>query len=206
MLIPSAILEKPGKILFVTHLAIGDFAYLRNFFEALAGARPNLEMHIWVDELRRTANPKKWNYLKKYALYDWLAACPFFKKVYNQTYSPALNKQSFEEARAQNYDIVVALTNLRPHKYARFARKISPGGFIAGLAKPATLFTLHHQLGYRKLGARALPGAAVRNGVKHITEVYADWFSQLFGVEVPHPARHPRVDIPGEWKNWASDY
>lgn len=204
-LIPPALLEKPGKILFITHLAIGDYAYLQNFFLALAAAHPRLEMHIWVDELRRTANPKKWNSLKKYVLYDWLAACPFFKKIYNQTYSPELNKKSIEEARAQNYTMVVSLATLRPHKYARLARRICPGGFVAGIAKPLTLLTLHHQCAYKKLDASILPGESVKHGIGHITEVYADWFSQLFGLHVPHPARHPRLDIPAEWKTHAAD-
>jgi len=202
-LIPPSLLEKPGcKILFITHLAIGDFAYLHNFFQALAAARPQLELHIWVDELRRTANPKKWNSLKKYALYDWLAACPFFKKIYNQTYSPALNKKSIEEARAQNYAAVVSLATLRPYKYARLARQISPAGFVAGIKKPPTFFTLIHQSAYKKLDA-AIP---VKRGIKHITEVYADWFERLFALHVPHPARFPRLDIPADWKTYAADY
>jgi len=201
-LIPPALLEKPGKILFITHLAIGDYAYLHNFFQALAAAHPQLEMHIWVDELRRTANPKKWNSLKKYALYDWLAACPFFKKIYNQTYSPALNKKSIAEARAQNYAIVVSLTNLHPHRYAALARRISPDGFVAGIAKPRTLFTLFHQRAYKKLDA----SIAVKKGINHITELYADWFERLFGLRLPHPARFPLLEIPAEWKTYATDY
>ena len=205
-LIPRALLEKPGKILFITHLAIGDYAYLQNFFQALAAARPQLELHIWVDELRRTANPARWNALKKYALYDWLAACPFFKKIYNQTYSPALRKKSIAEARAQNYGIVVSLANVRPHKYARLARQISPAGFVAGIKKPATLLTLHHSPAYKKLDAPILPGESVKSGIKHITELYADWFSQLFDLQLPHPARYPRLDIPAEWKTRATNY
>ena len=205
-LIPRALLEKPGKILFITHLAIGDYAYLQNFFQALAAAHPQLELHIWVDELRRTADPKKQASLKKYALYDWLAACPFFKKVYNQTYSPALYKKSIAEARAQNYGIVISLATLRPHKYARLARQICPAGFVVGIKKPVTLLTLHRSLAYKKLDAPILPGESIKHGLNHVTELYADWFSQLFGLQVPRPARYPHLDIPAEWKTRATNY
>jgi len=204
-LIPPALLDKPGaKILFITHLAIGDYAYLQNFFQALAAAHPRLEMHIWVDELRRTANPKKWNSLKKYALYDWLAACPFFKKIYNQTYSPALHKKSIAEARAQNYGIVVSLTNLHPGRYAALARRISPAGFVVGIKNPLTLFTLHHALAYKKLDAHILP----RKPINHITDLYAYWFSKLFGpsLRLPRLACYPHLNIPAEWKTWAANY
>ena len=206
-LIPPALLERPrAKLLFITHLAIGDYAYLQNYFQALAAARPNLEIHIWVDELRRTSDPQKQAALKNYALYDWLAACPFFKKVYNQTYSPALHKKSIAEARAQNYDIVVSLATLRPHKYARLARQISPAGFVAGIKKPLTLLTLPHALACKKLDAPILPGETIKHGIAHVTDLYADWFSQLFGLQVPHPARYPHLDIPAEWKTRAANY
>jgi ADP-heptose:LPS heptosyltransferase len=205
-LIPADLLVKPGKILFIAPFPIGDNLYLRNFFQALAAAYPQLEIHIWIDELRRTRDPAKWNLLKKYSLYDWLAACPFFKKIYNQTYSPALHEQSVIEARAHNYDIFVSLVTARPHKHARLARRICPDGFTAGIAKPLTLLTFHHAPAYKKLDAPILPGESIKNGVKHATEVYADWFEQLFGLRVPLPARYPRLDIPAKWKTWAANY
>jgi hypothetical protein len=34
-LIPADLLKKSDKILFIAHLALGDFTYLQNFFKAL---------------------------------------------------------------------------------------------------------------------------------------------------------------------------
>ena len=97
-LIPADVLERADKILFITHLALGDFTYLQNYFQAFAQQYPHIKMHIWVDEVRRTRCFWRWKYLKAYALYDWLAAVPFVQKVYNQTYSPGLYKKSIRQA------------------------------------------------------------------------------------------------------------
>jgi hypothetical protein len=61
-LIPASRLAKADKILFIAHLAIGDFTYLQNFFQAFSQAHPHVQVHIWIDEVRRTTD--QWNPLK----------------------------------------------------------------------------------------------------------------------------------------------
>lgn len=132
-LIPAELLQKSDKILFIAHLALGDFTYLQNFFRGFAAQHPHMKIHLWVDEVRRTADASQWPHLKKYSLYDWTAACPFFAKVYTQTYSPELYRASIAEARREHYPIVVSLATLRPHLYAGLAREISPEGWVVGM-------------------------------------------------------------------------
>ena len=91
-LVDRALLARADRILFIAHLALGDYTYLQSCFAAFARAFPHLKIDLWVDERRRTRNAADWPHLKKYALYDWLAECPYFNKVYDQTYSPALYK------------------------------------------------------------------------------------------------------------------
>lgn len=196
--ISSDLLRKSDKILFIAHLALGDFTYLQNFFQRFSQAYPHLRIHLWVDEVRRTSKPAEWKYLKKYSLYDWVAQCPFFEKIYDRTYSPQLLRESIADAQSEHYPLVVSLATLRPHFYANLARKITPHGFVAGIRPPLKLLQLHHQLAYRKLDAAIAPreaGAAPG----HITDTYAGWFRQLFGLDVPASARHPFVDIPDQW-------
>ncbi|HEX8786022.1 MAG TPA: hypothetical protein VF793_07560, partial [Telluria sp.] len=80
-LVDPDLLAASGKILFIAHLALGDFTYLQSCFRAMAEAYPHLKIHLWVDERRRTAKAAAWPHLKKYALYDWLDQCPWFDKV-----------------------------------------------------------------------------------------------------------------------------
>jgi heptosyltransferase-3 len=199
-LIPAELLEKSDKILFITHLALGDFAYLQNCFQAFARAYPHLDVHLWVDEVRRTDDPAQWEQLKKYSLYDWVEHCPFFKKIYKQTYSPALYKQSIVEAQQEHYPIVVSLATLRPPQYAELARAISPDGFVVGMKAPVNIFQPHHFLAYRKLDAAIPPYSVNRKNPRHISEVYANWFQRLCGMPLSDQQRLPFVAIPGDWK------
>jgi heptosyltransferase-3 len=204
-LIPREVLQRSDKILFIAHLALGDFTYLQNCFQAFAQAYPHIRIHLWVDEVRRTDDAAQWEHLRKYSLYDWVAACPFFGKIYNRTYSPALFQESIDAARRENYPLVVSLATLRPHQYARLAREISPGGFVAGMKERTGLFNLHRLAAYRRLDA-ALPIYTLSRGnPQHITEVYAGWFHRLFGMEIPPAARFPFVNIPPEWTRYAKD-
>ena len=129
-LVPAALLARADRILFVTHLAIGDFTYLQACLRAFARAWPHVRIHVWVDERRRTADPAAWPHLRRYALYDWLAACPWIDMVYDSTYSPAAYEQSVDDARAAGYPVVASLAVVDCHRYARLARRISPRGFV----------------------------------------------------------------------------
>jgi heptosyltransferase-3 len=195
-LIPSDVLAKSDKILFIAHLALGDYTYLQNCFQAFAQAYPHLKLHLWVDEVRRTGDASQWPHLKKNVLYDWLAACDFIDKVYDQNYSPALFQASIKEAQQERYPIVVSLATLRPHFYASLAREVSPNGFVVGLKKPLGLFGLHHWPAFRKLDASLNPDIADRSSAPHISDVHAEWFRLLAKVDIPPAARIPFVHIP----------
>lgn len=201
-LVPIDVLKKADKILFIAHLALGDFTYLQNCFRSFSEAYPHIKIHIWIDEVRRTNRPESWVYLKKYALYDWVAACPFVAKLYNQTYSPPLFQQSIKEAQAEAYPLVVSLSTLRPPLYALLAREISPQGFVVGMKKSASIFAVHKHLAYRKLDAALDPDAASQPGM-HISDIYAGWFERLFGFVTSPSARLPFVQIPDRWTDYA---
>ncbi|MEO7031040.1 MAG: lipopolysaccharide heptosyltransferase family protein, partial [Herbaspirillum sp.] len=199
-LIPAELLQKSNKILFVAHLALGDFTYFQNCFRAFAGAYPHLKIHLWVDEVRRTGDATKWSMLKSYSLYDWVRACPFFEKVYDQTYSPQLLHKSITEAQAQEYPIVVSLATLRPAQYAALARAIGPHAFVVGMQEKWSVLSVLHFNAYRRLDAvirmyQLQPGVS-----RHISAVYAGWFASLFGLQIAPVQRYPFVDIPAQWQ------
>jgi ADP-heptose:LPS heptosyltransferase len=202
-LIPSDLLAKSDKILFVAHLALGDFTYLQNCFQAFAQAFPDIRVHLWVDERRRTRRASAWPHLKKYALYDWLAECPYIAKVYNETYSPALFRQSLREAQHEAYPIVVSLGVLERHKYAGLARSISPNGFVVGQKKRVRPYDFIKLLTYRKLDAHIPAYTQQTHAGQHISDIYAGWFTQLFGIEIPQAARFPFVHLPQRWQEYA---
>ncbi|WP_332879556.1 glycosyltransferase family 9 protein [Massilia sp. S19_KUP03_FR1] len=204
-LIDAAMLRTSGKILFIAHLALGDFTYLQSCFRAFARAFPHIEMHLWVDERRRTNDAAQWAHLQKYALYDWLAESTCFTKVYARTYSPALYEESIDEAQREAYPIVVSLATLERHKYALLARRISPHGFVAGQKKRVRFYDIPKRLIYRKLDAAIPAYSAATHPGQHISEIYAGWFTLLFGIHISAAARYPVLTIPERWMAYASE-
>jgi heptosyltransferase-3 len=204
-LIHPDLLKKSDKILFIAHLALGDFTYLQSCFRAFSQACPHIKIHLWVDERRRTSRASEWDHLKKYSLYDWLAECRYIEKVYDRTYSPALFEQSLHEAQQQDYPIVVSLAVLERHKYAALARRISPRGFVVGQKKRVRFYDIPKHLIYRKLDAHIPAYTASSHPDQHISDIYAGWFTRLFGIEIPLAARFPVLDIPKTWMHDARE-
>lgn len=201
-LVSPELLQSADKMLFITHLALGDFTYLQNYFQAFARQHPHIKIHIWVDEVRRTRCFWRWKHLKTYALYDWLVACPFVEKIYSQTYSPRLLKQSVRQAQQEKYPLVVSLATLRPAMYARLARSVSSAGFVVGMQGKVGFFNIAQRLAYRKLNARLVLKPTPRGS--HISSTYAGWFETLFGLQVGAEQRFPFVKIPKEWLSFAN--
>lgn len=198
-LIPPALLARSRKILFIAHLAIGDFTYLQNDFRAFARAFPHLQIDLWVDEVRRTNDARQWPHLKSYVLYDWVEGCGLFGKVYRNTYSPASYQRSIAEAQQEGYPVVVSLATLRPHLYATLARRIAGSGTALGMRGKTGLFRLHHLLAYRRLDATLTQPPAQHAPSGHISGIYADWFHRLVGITIKPAERFPFVDIPPQW-------
>ena len=200
-LISEKLLAQSDKILFITHLAIGDYTYMQTYFKALSQAYPHIKIDLWIDELRRTWCFWRWESLKKYSLYDWVENCSFFRKIYKKTYSPFALSNSVREAQKEKYPIVVFMGGLRPHNYADLARSIAPQGFIVGVQQPVSKFNFLYKKSYKKFDAVV---DTRRNPEEiHITDTYAGLFKQIFGIYVDPVARAPFVDIPQKWVSYA---
>lgn len=198
-LVHPDLLEKSTKILFIAHLALGDFTYLQNCLEAFSRAYPDVKIHLWVDERRRTRRASEWEHLKKYALYDWLAECSYIDKVYDQTYSPGLLKTSISAAQQQNYPIVVSLGVLERHKYALLAREISPQGFVVVQKNRVRPYDLYKRYVYTRVDAFIPAYSKATHPDQHISDIYAEWFLQIFGLHISPKERFPFVHIPEKW-------
>ena len=199
-LISSKLLEKSNKILFFTHLAIGDFTYLQNCFAAFHKRYPHIKIDLWVDEVRRTWKFWKWKHIKKYVFHDWLDSCSFFNKIYKKNYTPFLFRNSIKQARKENYNIVISFAQVRQYDYAEYARKASPNGYVVGITKPFRFFQLSRLYKYRKLDEKLIINMKKDYENCHISDVYADWFYKLFGLKISKTERIPYISIPKKWE------
>jgi ADP-heptose:LPS heptosyltransferase len=202
-LIPEELLLRSRKILFITHLAIGDFTYLQNYFLAFSRKYPHLKVDLWIDEVRRTWLFWRWKHLKTYALYDWVEQCPCFNKIYRQTYSPPGRWVSLSRAQDEDYPIVITLTTLRPHRYARLARFISSSGFIVGMVKRTRPWKVIKNRAFGRLDGRLSEEKASLPPIRHVTDMYSHWFERLCGLRLPPDLRRPFIPVSPEWMNWA---
>lgn len=202
--VPAELLAKSNKILFIAHLAIGDFSYLQNGFKAFKEAYPHLEMDLFIEEVRCTNDPQKWPFLKKYSLYDWVETCSFFNKVYKENYSPSLRAQSITEAQQRAYPIVVSIETLGSLNGAALAREIAgPTGFAMGMDIRYKWYQLKQKADLKKLDALIEVVKPHNGDNRHISDDYDYWFSQIGGVMLFKEDRYPFVDIPQKWQDHA---
>ncbi|MFH1831856.1 MAG: glycosyltransferase family 9 protein [bacterium] len=199
-LVSHELLQKSNKILFLPHLAIGDYVYLQTFFKAFAQQYPHIKIDVWVDKGRRTFCFWRWRRFKSFSLSDWLNATPFFNKIYDQTYSPIDRARSIKQAISEQYPVVVSLATLRSYEFACLAREISPKGFLVGIKPEIKKYQIFKKRIFAKLDAFISPNI---KEIKHITDLYAYWFEQLFNVRLVGDQCAPYIDIPKVWTIYA---
>jgi heptosyltransferase III len=198
-LIPDELLKSSNKVLFITHLAIGDFAYLQTFFKSFSEKYPHIKMDIWVDEVRRTRFFWLWKHFKKYVLIDWISGCGLFNKIYAETYSWGRFYEQRAIAKSEGYSVVISLCSLRSHFYAKTAREICPKGFVAVVVK--TEFQNKVKKYFPDI---IIPFNQAETSEKlHIMHTYKEWFTKLFGDDLSETEWLPFINIPREWTSYA---
>jgi heptosyltransferase III len=189
--ISRELLEKSKKILFVKHLAIGDFSYLHNCFHVFKKEYPHLQVDLWIDELRRTRFFGDWKHLRSYGLIDWVAQTQLFDKIYSETYSWGRAKKQIKNARKEDYPLVISLSDFRLRWSAKLARKLSPQGFVAGFGASC------------KLNVSLDPRGEYYHQSAHQAYIYQSWFTQFFGLSFTPENAPPSIAIPKEWISYA---
>lgn len=196
--IPPEILEKTDRILFVAHLALGDFTYMEACFRAFHRTYPHIKIDLWVDELRRTYDFRQWDSLKNYSLFSWLDTVPFFSRVYKETYSPFVFLRALRQARQMHYPVVVSFGLSRRTFYARMLRKICKDGFVAAIGKRYRPYDIFKRTAFERLDVRLVD---YPEHAKHVSQIYASWFEQLFGLQLTNAELIPSLEVPTLWQD-----
>lgn len=205
-ILPEEKILSSEKILFIIHLAIGDYTYMQNMFRAFHEKYPHIKIDLFILENRCTTDESKWPFLEKYVIYDWLETCGFYHKVYKRNYAPQFLEESILEAQTEKYPIVITLGTLQNEKTEVLGRRIAgKNGLLVGLRCPINWYRFKYQL-IKQSSWKELDISFYSKPLKkgdHISEVYNSWCEQLVGETLSYEERLPFVDIPSKWKDKA---
>lgn len=199
-------LQHASRVLYMSHLAIGDYIYQRSFLAQLQQAFPHLQIDVWFDDLR--SKPKDWQAGRGRFLTDWMQADPFVNRTYPLVGKLQDREQAIAQAQAQGYDMVLFFASLRVSKFAKIAKTIAGDKPCYGLsaAKPSV-----KSWWYGRQLTRLYQDKPVSPG-ETILAQYAWRFEQLTGYEFVE--RIAPVDVPvaplndmiAQFARWHKEY
>ena len=129
----------------------------------------------------------------------WLDSSSLFRRVY-QTHTPRLLREARRRAQAEDYSLVVSLaTTARIPEFARLGRSIAPHALFAGMVRPTRWYQFISRRAYRLFDRQVLFPSPERAANHHISDDYASWFEELFGLIVPSTERGPALCVPEKW-------
>lgn len=132
------LLSNAKRILYMSHMAIGDYLYQRTYLKMLVERYPNAELDLWIDDFR-TKN-KGWQEGRSDFLTNWMKDETFINHLYPQASGIELRQQMLKEAKARGYDAVLFIANLRSERFAKAAKYIAgKSGYCAGVIQHKTM-------------------------------------------------------------------
>ena len=189
-------LSSIDKVLFIVHLAIGDYTYMQRCFYKIKSVYPHLRIDLLIQDNRRTSDRSKWPILNNYILYEWLESETLFGKIY-KTYSPELLESATQQAKTEEYPLVISLGDLRSQNYSLLAREIAQDKIAVGIDIETTIFHRAHKKALKQLDIRI---SDLTDKSKHISQKFAHWFTQIANVEFQQKDLFPVINIPQKWQ------
>lgn len=184
------------KILYMSHLALGDYIYQGPFLKALVENHPGIELDIWLDDCRREKKP--WHAGRNRALVQWLSSEPHINHIYPIANSPSQLDKQIQKAHLKDYDLVIFVATHRSAIFAETAVKIVNRGKVFGAVSINRLDNLAHYAAYNKLDGKI--GLKRISSFNHISDFYQHIFRQFFALSIDRNERLLKLDISGKLK------
>ncbi len=188
---PILPLAKTKKVLYMTHLALGDYVYQGAFIKRLCDAYPNVQFDIWIDDCR--THKKDWHQGRNTALQQWLSLESHINHVYPIAHSANEQQQLIQDAQAQDYDYVIFVATNRVHSYLKVAKQIVSEDKVIGTQSGRLLDKIRYHNQYKSL-AGSVSLKALKN-IAHISDFYNLTFNQIFGISLNANERLRQIAI-----------
>jgi ADP-heptose:LPS heptosyltransferase len=178
-LISHTQLQSAQRILYMTHLAIGDFVYQSVWLKALKAKYPHLVIDVWFDNCR--SRPQSWATGRNKVLNEWIDALGIIDNTYPIVGNLAQRQGYIKQAQALNYDLIVFIGKNRSEQFAKIARKISPSAYVVASKSKPLSNPLAKWLYFKNIDAHfSYDDIAKRS--KHITDLYSLCFERALGL------------------------
>lgn len=191
-------LSKAKSLLYMTHMAMGDYVYQRMFLKKLQEVYPHLHIDLWFD----TCSSKEgtWNIQRSKTLTQWFEEESFLHHLYPVAASLQEREEMISRAQQENYDVIVFSVDLWSEDYARVARRISKTAYIVG-----TLLKPHRKIlekirTFKDCNRFLFASSSMNNTKQHITEFYQRRFERLLGLMTTKEEVRPVVEVPEYWQ------
>lgn len=172
-------LRDARRLLYMSHLAIGDYLYQGVWLQALKTKYPNLTVDVWFDDCRR--RPHGWAAGRNRTLGQWLRTDGSFDTLYPIVANLDERKARIAAAGAREYDLIAFVGKNRSEQFAKIARRISHSAFIVATRSKPFNNPLAKWWHFSRLdGYISFDEYAYR--YQRITEIYANIFRKVFGL------------------------
>ena len=189
------------KLLYMSHLALGDYIYQGPFLKALTSRYPNIKLDIWIDDCR--SKKKTWHAGRNHSLTQWLSSEPHINHIYPITSDKAAFDEQIQQAHQEDYDAIVYVATSRISEFAKTALKIVNQGKVFGTISSNRLDHLLNYFVYKRLdGKLTHKGPATYD---HITDFYQAVFKQFFALNVDHDRRLHELNISPQLQKQCSE-
>ena len=195
-LMPADSLNQAHRVLYMTHLAIGDFVYQGPHLQALQQAYPNIQLDIWIDDLRGTS--KTWHQGRNTTLCQWLEDQPFINHIYPIAANNSHRQALIRQAQERDYDAIIFIATQRSDLFAKAARAISRSAYIVGTQAKGYQNPLGKWWRFRQINGVLDESRIPDTAQQHISSLYGHRFQALVGVK--SEAATLAVSPPAAWR------
>lgn len=176
-LIPEKKILKSKRLLFMTHLALGDFIYHGPMLKAIKKAYPHLQIDIWMDDCRD--RPKAWRKNRSDILESWISQTGIADVIFPIATKKGERETLIRRASRRQYDIIFYLVSSRIDSFAKTAYEISNTALIAGNTPDSVVQKLKSIRSLRRVSHRF--NYNLHDEHTHIFEKYKLYYEHCFG-------------------------
>ena len=163
-------LSHAKRLLYMTHMAMGDYVYQRMFLKKLKDKYPKLQIDLWFDNC--SMKEGEWNLRRSQTLTEWFKEESFLTHLYPVAASLKEREAMIVRAQQEQYDMIVFSVDLWSENYALVARKISATAYVIGtLLHPYRKF-FQKVKGFQACDKWIFASSSMNNKKLHITEFY----------------------------------